>query len=109
MMPLKKRPSEYGRQRYFDSLVFTPEALRHLVVECGASQVVMETDNPYPWTSTAVDHILGIPSLSDAERAATLSDPAATSSANGAGRYGHNACRLVKLRRTATTSGAGSV
>ncbi len=74
--PLKKRPSEYLRDLYFDSIVFTPEALRHLVAECGASQIVMGTDYPYPWTSTAVEHILGTPSLSDAERAAILGDTA---------------------------------
>jgi aminocarboxymuconate-semialdehyde decarboxylase len=76
--PLKKRPSEYLRDLYFDSIVFTPEALRHLVAECGASQIVMGTDYPYPWTSTAVEHILGTPSLSDAERAAILGDTACT-------------------------------
>ena len=74
--PLKKRPSEYLRDLYFDSIVFTPEALRHLVAECGASQIVMGTDYPYPWTSMAVEHILGTPSLSDAERAAILGDTA---------------------------------
>jgi aminocarboxymuconate-semialdehyde decarboxylase len=73
---LKKRPSEYMRDLYFDSIVFTPEALRHLVAECGAGQIVMGTDYPYPWTSTAVEHILGTPSLSDAERAAILGDTA---------------------------------
>src|SRR6266853_6960005 len=76
--PLQKRPTEYLRQLYFDSLVFTPEALRHLVAECGASQIVMGTDYPYPWTSTAVEHILGTPGLSDAERAALLGDTACT-------------------------------
>ena len=76
--PLQKRPTEYLRQLYFDSLVFTPEALRHLVAECGASQIVMGTDYPYPWTSTAVEHILGTPSLSDAERVAILGDTACT-------------------------------
>jgi aminocarboxymuconate-semialdehyde decarboxylase len=74
--PLKKRPSEYVRDLYYDSIVFTPEALRHLVAECGASQIVMGTDYPYPWTSTAVEHILDTPSLSDAERAAILGDTA---------------------------------
>ena len=54
--------------------VFTAKALRHFVAECGASQIVMGTDFPYPWTSTAVEHILGTPSLSDAERAAILGD-----------------------------------
>ncbi len=70
--PLKKHPSEYLRQLYFDSLVFTPEALRHLVAECGASQIVMGTDWPFPWTTTAVDHILNAPGLSAAERRAML-------------------------------------
>jgi aminocarboxymuconate-semialdehyde decarboxylase len=74
--PLQKRPSEYVRDLYYDSIVFTPEALRHLVAECGASQIVMGTDYPYPWTSTAVEHILDTPSLSDAERAAILGDTA---------------------------------
>jgi aminocarboxymuconate-semialdehyde decarboxylase len=70
--PLKKHPSEYLRQLYFDSLVFTPEALRHLVAECGASQIVMGTDWPFPWTTTAVDHILNTPGFSDDERRAML-------------------------------------
>ena len=61
---LKKKPSEYLRQLYFDSLVFTPEALRHLIAECGAGQIVMGTDWPFPWTTTAVDHILNTPGLS---------------------------------------------
>jgi aminocarboxymuconate-semialdehyde decarboxylase len=68
----KKHPSEYLRQLYFDSLVFTPEALRHLVAECGASQIVMGTDWPFPWTTTAVDHILNTPGLSSDERRAML-------------------------------------
>jgi aminocarboxymuconate-semialdehyde decarboxylase len=75
--PLKKKPTEDLRQLYFDSLVFTPEALRHLVAETGASQIVLGTDHPYPWTKTAVDHILGTPGLTDAERAAMLGATAA--------------------------------
>ena len=70
--PRKKRPTEYLRQLYFDSLVFTPEALRHLIAESGAGQIVMGTDYPFPWTSTSVDHILGTPGLSDADRRAIL-------------------------------------
>ena len=46
---LKKKPSEYVSQIYFDALVFTPEALRHLVAQVGASQVVLGTDHPIPW------------------------------------------------------------
>jgi len=75
--PLKKRPTEYLRQLYFDSLVFTPEALRHLAAETGAGQIVMGTDYPYPWTSTSVDHILATPGLTDEERIAMLGGTAA--------------------------------
>src|SRR5213593_3642495 len=75
--PLKKRPTEYLRQLYFDSLVFTPEALRHLVAETGSSQIVMGTDYPFPWTQTSVDHILGTPGLTDDERMAMLGATAA--------------------------------
>ena len=76
-VPLKKQPTEYLRQLYFDALVFTPEALRHLTAQVGSSQIVMGTDYPFPWTKTSVDHILGTPGLSDTERAAMLGDTAA--------------------------------
>ena len=33
--PLKKKPTEYLRQLYYDSIVFTPEAMRHLIAEVG--------------------------------------------------------------------------
>jgi aminocarboxymuconate-semialdehyde decarboxylase len=75
--PLAKKPTEYLRQLYFDSLVFTSEALRHLVAEAGASQIVMGTDYPFPWTKTSVDHILDTPGLSDADRVAILGGTAA--------------------------------
>ncbi len=74
---LKKKPTEYLRQLYFDSLVFSPEALRHCIVaECGAGQIMMGTDHPYPWTATAVDHVLGTPGLSDADRRSILGETA---------------------------------
>jgi aminocarboxymuconate-semialdehyde decarboxylase len=71
-VPLKKKPSEYLKQLYFDSMVFTQEGLRHLVAEVGASQIVMGTDYPFPWTKSSVDHILETPGLSDADRIAML-------------------------------------
>src|SRR6266436_5383193 len=40
--------------------------------ELGASQIVLGTDYPFPWTNAAVDHILGTPGLSDDERAEIL-------------------------------------
>jgi predicted TIM-barrel fold metal-dependent hydrolase len=69
---LEKAPSEYLKQMHFDSLVFTAEGLRHLVAECGSAHVVLGTDYPFPWTTTAVDHVLGTPGLSDADKAAIL-------------------------------------
>jgi aminocarboxymuconate-semialdehyde decarboxylase len=75
--PLEKKPSEYLRQMYYDSIVFTPEALRHLAAATGPGQIVMGTDYPYPWTSTSVNHILDTPGFSDAERTAMLGDTAA--------------------------------
>jgi aminocarboxymuconate-semialdehyde decarboxylase len=74
---LKKKPTEYLRQLYFDSIIFTPDALRHLASQVGAGQIVMGTDYPFPWTKTAVDHILDTPGLSDADRAAMLGETAA--------------------------------
>ena len=76
-VPLKKRPTEYLQQLYFDSIVFTPEALRHLAAQVGSSRIVLGTDYPFPWTETAVEHILATPGLSDAERAAMLGGTAA--------------------------------
>lgn len=74
---LKKKPTEYLRQIYFDTLVFTPEALRHLAVEVGTSQLVVGTDHPYPWEEKGVDHVLNTPGLSDAEKVAILGGNAA--------------------------------
>jgi predicted TIM-barrel fold metal-dependent hydrolase len=69
---LKKQPSEYLNQLYFDALVFTPEALRHLVTQVGASQIVLGTDHPIPWEQHPVDHIFATTTLSDDERVAIL-------------------------------------
>ncbi len=74
---LKKQPTEYLRQLYFDSLVFSPEALRHLVAECGAGQIMVGTDYPFPWTTTAVEHVMGTPGLSAADQRAILGETAA--------------------------------
>jgi aminocarboxymuconate-semialdehyde decarboxylase len=60
-----------------DSMVFTPEGLRHLVAEVGASQIVMGTDYPFPWTTTSVDYVLITPGPSDADRGAILGETAA--------------------------------
>jgi aminocarboxymuconate-semialdehyde decarboxylase len=79
---LKKKPSEYLKQLYFDSLVFTGEGLRHLVAEHGAGQIMIGTDYAVPWVKGPVDHVLNTPGLSDPERIAIL---------------GGNAAKLIKL------------
>ncbi len=74
---LKKKPTEYLNQLYFDALVFTPEALRHLVAQVGASQVMLGSDHPYVWEQHPVDHIFATTTLSDKEKAAILGGNAA--------------------------------
>ena len=80
---LKKQPTEYLNQLHFDALVFTPEALRHLVAQVGASQVMLGTDHPIPWEQHPVDHVFSTTTLSDDQKAAIL---------------GHNAARLLGLK-----------
>jgi len=74
---LKKQPTEYLKQIYFDSLIFSPEAIRHLVAQVGAGQIVLGSDYPYPWEMHPVDPILATASLSDDEKADILGRTAA--------------------------------
>ena len=75
----KKAPTAYLRdgQLFFDTIVFTPEALRHLIAETGVGQIMVGTDYPFPWTSTEVDLVLNTPGLTDDERIAILGGTAA--------------------------------
>jgi aminocarboxymuconate-semialdehyde decarboxylase len=54
-----------------DSMVFSAEALRHLVAEMGASQIVYGSDQPFPWPDT-MDLIVEADFLSDEEKVAIL-------------------------------------
>ena len=63
--PLKKLPSEYMKQLYYDSIVFTPEDMRHLIAKYGADHIVAGTDYATRWNRGAVDFILAQP---DSER-----------------------------------------
>jgi len=75
----RKNPTAYLRdgQLFFDTIVFTPEALRHLIAETGVGQIMVGTDYPFPWTSTEVDLVMNTPGLSDADRIAILGGTAA--------------------------------
>ena len=85
--PLAELPTTYISRLYVDALVFSSEALRHLVAVVGAGRIVIGTDYPFPWTATpddtrlprfqAVDHVLDTPGLSDADRVAILGGNAA--------------------------------
>jgi aminocarboxymuconate-semialdehyde decarboxylase len=68
---LKKKPSEYVNQLYFDAMVFSGEGLRHLISQVGASQLMLGTDHPIPWETAPVDHVMGAP-ISDEEKTAIL-------------------------------------
>ena len=74
---LAKKPTEYLKQLYFDSLIFSPEAIRHLAAQVGASQIVLGSDYPYPWQLKPVDHIFACDSLSDEQKVAVLGGTAA--------------------------------
>ena len=67
-----RRPSEYLKdQILIDSMIFSPEGLRHLVAEAGPSQIVYGTDVPYDWP-LGLDLILNAPFLTDADKEAIL-------------------------------------
>ena len=65
------------KQIFFDSLVFTPEAIRHLQAQVGAAQIVLGSDYPYPWALKPVDHIMACASLNDRQKAGVLGETAA--------------------------------
>jgi aminocarboxymuconate-semialdehyde decarboxylase len=75
--PLKKLPTEYLKQLYYDSVLFTPEDVRHLIAVVGSSQVVVGTDYPTLWNRAPVDGILAVPGLNDEERISIFSNTAA--------------------------------
>ena len=74
---LKKKPTEYLKTMYYDTLVFTSEMLRHLAAEVGVSQLVIGTDHPIPWHEDPVTHIMNAPGFTDDERIAMLGGTAA--------------------------------
>src|SRR5712692_10042448 len=74
---LKRKPTEYLRRMYYDTLVFTSEALRNHEAEVGSNRLVIGTDHPIPWQDKSVDHVLKAPGFTNAERRAMLGETAA--------------------------------
>jgi aminocarboxymuconate-semialdehyde decarboxylase len=65
---MQKPPSAYLKQIWFDSLVYTPQGLEHLVREVGASQVVIGTDYPFDMGTAEPLEQIARANLSEAER-----------------------------------------
>jgi len=68
-----QKPVEYLRRIWFDTLVYEPQGLRHLIDVVGASQLVVGSDYPFDMGHEDPRGLLAAtPGLSDAERAAIL-------------------------------------
>lgn len=62
-------PRDLLRTLYFDTILFDPQALRHLVDVVGADHVVLGTDAPFDMgDETPLESLAAVPGLSDAER-----------------------------------------
>ncbi len=71
-------PGEQLARIWFDSLVYEPLALRHLIDRVGVSQVVLGTDYPFDMGHYDMHALVdGVPGLSEDERAALLGGNAA--------------------------------
>ena len=82
---IQKKPSEYLKQIYFDSLVYAPEQLRTLIAQVGASQIVVGTDYAFDMGDYDVHTLIeAVQGLSEDERAKIL---------------GGNAVKLLGLKR----------
>jgi aminocarboxymuconate-semialdehyde decarboxylase len=69
----KQSPIEYLRRIWFDTLVYDPQSLRHLIDVVGVSQLVVGSDYPFDMGHNDPRGLLAAtPGLSEAERAAIL-------------------------------------
>jgi aminocarboxymuconate-semialdehyde decarboxylase len=71
---MAEAPSAYLRRIWFDSLVYTPDGLWHLIEQVGVGQVVVGTDYPFDMGHYDIDALVGgVSGIDAAERAAILS------------------------------------
>ena len=74
----RREPIEYLRRMWFDTLVYEPEAVRHLVNVVGASQLVMGSDYPFDMGHYDAHGLLAAtPGLDESQIAAILGGNAA--------------------------------
>jgi aminocarboxymuconate-semialdehyde decarboxylase len=91
---MARAPSEYLRQLFFDSLVYSSDALRHLIDQVGASQVVIGTDYPFDMGAYDIHSLIaGVPEITEEDKAAIL---------------GGNAVRLLGLRNQLSARGGSA-
>lgn len=65
----ERPPSEYLKQIFYDSVVFDPEELRHILRNVGAGQVVLGTDYPFDMGNQDPLGLIGsVNELSDEDR-----------------------------------------
>lgn len=70
---MKRPPSEYLRQIFFDSLVYSSASLRNLIAQVGTSQIVVGTDYPFDMGSYDVHALIeSVEALSAEDRVAIL-------------------------------------
>ncbi len=75
---IERAPSDYLRDLYYDTLVYSADNLAHLIDAVGADRVVLGTDYPFPIMSMdPVGDALGVTGLSDSDLRSILGDTAA--------------------------------
>ena len=81
---LKRKPSEYLKKVYFDTITFDPGMLRYMVDTWGADQILLGTDYPYDMMEVdPVGMINKVPRLTRAQKAQIM---------------GGNAMKLLKIK-----------
>lgn len=87
---IQHKPSDYLKRIYFDSLVYAPEGLRHLIEEVGVTQVMLGTDYPFDMGAYEPEKLIaGVPGLTEEDRERIL---------------GGNAARLLGLAADASVT-----
>ena len=75
---MRDTPRDYLRRIWFDTLVYEPEVLRHLIDVVGASQLVVGTDYPFDMGHYDPHHLVAsVPGLSPEDAEAILGRNAA--------------------------------